>query len=111
MLYTPENEHFGIVPLEAMVAGRPVIACNSGGPTETIQHCVTGLLSEPVPLDFANAMVRVLVEPDLADTVRTNAQAHVLKNFSLDTLRANLGSVLDGLTGAGEGGQADKKFR
>ncbi|TXH61693.1 MAG: glycosyltransferase, partial [Thiothrix sp.] len=31
-LYTPEKEHFGIVPIEAMFNNAPVIACNSGGP-------------------------------------------------------------------------------
>lgn len=36
LLYTPSNEHFGIVPIEAMYMGKPVIACNSGGPTETV---------------------------------------------------------------------------
>jgi alpha-1,3/alpha-1,6-mannosyltransferase len=35
LLYTPANEHFGIVPVEAMCCGLPVLACNSGGPTET----------------------------------------------------------------------------
>jgi glycosyltransferase involved in cell wall biosynthesis len=32
VLYTPEREHFGIVPIEAMYNEAPVIACNSGGP-------------------------------------------------------------------------------
>jgi alpha-1,3/alpha-1,6-mannosyltransferase len=36
LLYTPSNEHFGIVPLEAMYSRKPVIAVNSGGPTETV---------------------------------------------------------------------------
>lgn len=36
LLYTPSNEHFGIVPIEAMYTRKPVIACNSGGPTETV---------------------------------------------------------------------------
>lgn len=39
LLYTPSNEHFGIVPLEAMYSRKPVIAVNSGGPTETVGKC------------------------------------------------------------------------
>mmetsp|Transcript_25585 Transcript_25585/g.101031 ORF Transcript_25585/g.101031 Transcript_25585/m.101031 type:complete len:104 (+) Transcript_25585:1454-1765(+) len=46
LLYTPPEEHFGIVPLEAMAASRAVIACNSGGPLETIEEGVTGFLCE-----------------------------------------------------------------
>lgn len=44
LLYTPSNEHFGIVPLEAMLAGVPVLAVNSGGPLETIVDGETGWL-------------------------------------------------------------------
>ncbi|KAN0088537.1 glycosyltransferase family 4 protein [Tylopilus felleus] len=36
LLYTPSNEHFGIGPVEGMVCGLPVLACDSGGPTESI---------------------------------------------------------------------------
>lgn len=36
LLYTPSFEHFGIVPLEAMKFGKPVLAINNGGPKETI---------------------------------------------------------------------------
>lgn len=38
LIYTPSNEHFGIVPIEAMYMRKPVIACNSGGPTETVNN-------------------------------------------------------------------------
>lgn len=40
LLYTPSNEHFGIVPIEAMYMKKPVIACNSGGPTETVRKSI-----------------------------------------------------------------------
>ena len=44
LLYTPENEHFGIVPVEAMYCQTPVIACNSGGPLESVKNNETGFL-------------------------------------------------------------------
>lgn len=61
VLYTPSEEHFGIVPLEAMAAGRPVIACNSGGPVESVVHGRTGFLCDATPAAFAEAMGRLLV--------------------------------------------------
>lgn len=41
-----ENEPFGIVPVESMMHGTPVIAHNSGGPKETIINNETGFLFE-----------------------------------------------------------------
>ena len=61
VIYTPENEHFGIVPLEAMASSRPVIACNSGGPKESVLNGITGFLCEPQPSQFARAMEQLLV--------------------------------------------------
>ncbi|KAI9780572.1 MAG: Alpha-1,3-mannosyltransferase-like protein [Peltula sp. TS41687] len=44
LLYTPPNEHFGIVPLEAMGHGVPILAADSGGPLETVVEGQTGWL-------------------------------------------------------------------
>lgn len=41
-LYTPELEHFGIVPIEALEQRRPVIVIDSGGPAETVIEDITG---------------------------------------------------------------------
>src|SRR5260370_42219594 len=43
-LIFPGEEDFGIVPVEAMASGRPVIAYGSGGATETVLPRATGLL-------------------------------------------------------------------
>lgn len=43
-LIFPGEEDFGIVPVEAMASGRPVIAFNRGGATETVIDGVTGVL-------------------------------------------------------------------
>jgi len=53
LLYTPEREHFGIVPLEAFLLELPVLAHNSGGPLETIQEGVTGWLRPDKPEEWS----------------------------------------------------------
>ena len=47
VIYTPTNEHFGIVPVECMAAHKPVVACSSGGPMESVADGETGFLCEP----------------------------------------------------------------
>lgn len=99
VLYTPENEHFGIVPLEAMAAWRPVIACNSGGPRESVQHNITGFLCEPTPESFAAAMGVLLAAPDRAEEMGRAARRHVEGNFSCRAFGENLDGVLQDLVG------------
>lgn len=61
LIYTPSNEHFGIVPLEAMLHGIPVLAADSGGPRETVVEGVTGWLRDPEkPAEWAYVMDRVM---------------------------------------------------
>lgn len=64
LLYTPANEHFGIGPVEGMCCGVPVLACDSGGPTESIlvhpPSERTGWLRTPDPEVWANALVEII---------------------------------------------------
>ena len=62
VLYTPENEHFGIVPVEAAAAAVPVVACASGGPRESVVDGETGFLRRPEPAEFARAMLQLVAD-------------------------------------------------
>jgi glycosyltransferase involved in cell wall biosynthesis len=55
--FLPYDEDFGLVALEAMRLGKPVITCaDSGGPTELVEHGVTGLVADPNPKALAAAI-------------------------------------------------------
>lgn len=47
VITVPEDEAFGLVPLEAMRHGTAVIAAREGGMAETVEDGVTGVLVEP----------------------------------------------------------------
>jgi len=69
----PQGEHFGIVPLEAMAAARPVVACDSGGPRESVLHGSTGFLCRPDPVAVAAAMAQLTVRPGMGAFVERQA--------------------------------------
>ncbi len=66
LLFTPFNEDWGLTPLEAMAAAKPVIAVDRGGPRESVAHGVTGFLEPDDPAAFARRMVEIAQDPSLA---------------------------------------------
>ena len=85
-VYTPVAEPFGLVPLEAMACGTPVVGIREGGVPESIVHEQTGLLVERLHERFAAAVQSLLANPDLAETYGRNGREHV-------TLKLELGQV------------------
>jgi alpha-1,3/alpha-1,6-mannosyltransferase len=96
-VYTPQHEHFGIVPLEAMASGRPVIAVNSGGPTESVVSGTTGFLCEPTAAAFAGAYQQLL-EGQQAARMGAAARQHVIDTFSRSSFGATLNNHVQQLS-------------
>mmetsp|Transcript_773 Transcript_773/g.2502 ORF Transcript_773/g.2502 Transcript_773/m.2502 type:complete len:426 (+) Transcript_773:109-1386(+) len=94
LLYTPQEEHFGIVPVEAMAAGVPVIACNSGGPLETIEHRRTGFLCNARAEEFAAGCVQLLTQPRLAQEMGRRGRDRVQSLFSRKSFAQILQSAI-----------------
>jgi alpha-1,3/alpha-1,6-mannosyltransferase len=98
VLYTPENEHFGIVPLEAGVALRPVIACDSGGPRESVVNELTGYHCAPDPSLWAEKMLHLLQHPDVAKHMGENAVKRVVNHFSPNVIIPKLEDIMYSVT-------------
>lgn len=89
-----QDEHFGIVPLEAMAAQKPVIACYSGGPVETVKDGATGYLCDPTPQDFSLAMAKFIRDPQMAQKMGVEARRHVTESFSTKIFGQRLNQYL-----------------
>ncbi len=60
VVYAPYLEPFGLVPLESMACGTPVIAVREGGVRESIIHNETGILTERDEDMFGEAVTKLL---------------------------------------------------
>jgi len=79
------SEAFGIVQLEAMAAGRPVVSTKVGtGVAWVNQHEVTGIVVPPRdPDSLAAALNRVLDDPALGSRLGAAGRRRVSENFTL----------------------------
>ncbi|XP_023671315.1 alpha-1,3/1,6-mannosyltransferase ALG2 [Paramormyrops kingsleyae] len=90
VLYTPSDEHFGIVPVEAMYARCPVVAVKSGGPLESVSDKETGFLCPARAENFAEAMEKFVNEPQLQREMGEAGRRRVLQKFSSDAFSERL---------------------
>jgi len=76
-------EPFGIVALEAMLAGIPTVVSDIGGLNEIVEHGVNGMKSYTGnPNSIADSVLSLLFDPQLAMNVTKNAKNKVKDEFN-----------------------------
>jgi glycosyltransferase involved in cell wall biosynthesis len=96
------SESFGRVFVEAMLAGKPVVAPRGGGALTIIRDGETGFLTDPAdPSDMTRYLTRLVDDPDLRRDFGAAGQARARARFSLSAHVNAVCSVYDELLDRG----------
>jgi len=96
VLPSTEPEPFGLVVVEAMATGRPVIATAHGGPCEIVVDGVTGLLVPPGDVAaLAGAIRRVTDDRTFAQAMGAAGRARAIERYSSTAYLAGVHHVYD----------------
>jgi len=100
-LFPTRAEPFGIVVIEAMAAGLPVIASKVGGIPEILSSPEVGRLVEPLtPEAFAGAAREILALPDRGKSMGARARLSLTGRFDMATAGERLKRIYLDLLGA-----------
>lgn len=94
VLFASKNEDYGLVPLEGMSSGKPIISINEGGPRETILNGKTGFLVNSEK-EMAEKMQFIVENPSIAKQMGNNARKHVIKNYSWHSFFKRMDLILE----------------
>jgi len=80
------NEGCPLAVVEAMRAGKPIVAARQGGIPEIIEDGVTGILVEPTPNALAASVVDLLLSEERRATLGRNAFSYAASNFTWEVI-------------------------
>lgn len=94
------NESVGMVNLEALASGRPVVACDWGGPSDIVTDECGILVAPTSPAAYAHgiaqALRRLLLDPSLREAMGAAGRRRVESTFTWDLMRDRLLDIYDG---------------
>jgi glycosyltransferase involved in cell wall biosynthesis len=98
MVCSSQFESYGMVNVEAMASGKPVVSTRRGGPSETVADGETGFLVDSGDADsLAKRVVLLLRDADLRERMGAAARARVERLFSAQAMAAQFDSTLQTL--------------
>jgi glycosyltransferase involved in cell wall biosynthesis len=89
-VYAPVLESFGLVPLESMACGTPVVGIREGGVRETVVDGITGLLADRDEGEFAQAVATLVDDSSLRERYGRQGREHVAERWTWDRSVASL---------------------
>ncbi len=91
-----DREPFGIVILEGMARGVPVVAVDTGGPAEFVEDGVSGALARSgAPADLADALAPLLDASELRTELGRRGRERYLASYTTDAMRARFFAALE----------------
>ena len=91
-------ESYGMVNVEAMASGKPVVSTRRGGPSETVADGETGFLVDAGDADaLAQHVITLLRDPALRQRMGAAGRARVEQRFSAESMAASFDAVLKNL--------------
>jgi GT2 family glycosyltransferase len=94
LLHCAPREPFGMAVLEALAAGRPVVAPASDGPAEIVKDGCGILYPPGDAAAAASAVTRVLEQPELAASMGVAGRARAAERFGLERARREFAAAL-----------------
>ena len=105
LVFLPNMEPFGLVALEAMACGAPVIGVREAGIRESVIDGMTGILVDRNPDDAGRAIAKLLRDPELRDRMSRQAIEYVRREWvwerTVDCYLREVERVMDLLVSTG----------
>jgi glycosyltransferase involved in cell wall biosynthesis len=89
------SENFGNVVLESLAEGRPVVVSPGVGAREIVESSRGGWVVEPEPAALAEALARVVADPEEADRRGAEGRRVVLEQFGWEKIAARMRTIYD----------------
>lgn len=97
------HETFGIVLVQAMASGKPIVSVNATAVPEVVDNNVNGILVEPLNhKQFADSVIRLLKDKNLSQRFSINGQKKAHEKYSWDSIAEQYEKIFENSVNSNE---------